>query len=342
MNFLDAAYHILKREGQPLHYTEITQRALAQQLITPKGLTPEATMGSRLYTDTKKPASRFKRIARGYFGLAALSQADGIAHRVQAINQSTRQQLHRLIQEMPASRFEALVGELLLALGFEEASIEVSSYHADGGIDVRGVLNAGGITRINAAVQVKRWKRNIQAPLVQAVRGSLTAHEHGIIITSSNFSKGARLEANAVGKTPISLVSGQDLLELLIEYGIGVNKERHTVISLDEEWWGEMSGSTAVATETVADPGGETVELLVDFPVKVFANHKLDVSAELLNAQGSMIYAGQRYRSPSGAGKEAAGWKSVNGWTFWRFRHPKTGEWQSIQALRERTQRQKD
>jgi restriction system protein len=341
MSFLDAAYHILREAGQPVHYTEITRRALAQQLITPKGQTPEATMGSRLYTDTKNPTSRFKRFNKGCFALAERSRSDGIAGRVQEINRGIRQQLHTFIQEMPAGRFEALVGELLLALGFEEESIQVTSYHGDGGIDVRGILNAGGITRINAAVQVKRWRRNIQAPLVQAVRGSLTTHEHGIMITSSNFSKGARLEANAVGKTPISLVSGQDLLDLLIQHGIGVNKEQHTVISLDEEWWGEMSGSTAVMVTAVADVA-KIPAPVVTFPLTVAATHAPELTAVLLNRQGQMIYAGQEYRSPSGAGKVATGWKSANGWTLWRFQHPETGEWRTIQELREQVEEEKE
>lgn len=49
MTYLDAAHEILKQAGQPLHYREITERALAQDLIQPTGLTPDATMGSRLY-----------------------------------------------------------------------------------------------------------------------------------------------------------------------------------------------------------------------------------------------------------------------------------------------------
>ena len=36
MTYLDAAYTILKAAGQPLHFEEITQRALAQKLIAPK------------------------------------------------------------------------------------------------------------------------------------------------------------------------------------------------------------------------------------------------------------------------------------------------------------------
>lgn len=70
MTYLDAAYTILKAAGQPLHFEEITQRALAQKLIAPQGLTPEATMGSRLYTDTKQEGSYFVRAGHGCFGLA--------------------------------------------------------------------------------------------------------------------------------------------------------------------------------------------------------------------------------------------------------------------------------
>ena len=336
MNFLDAAYQVLKESGKPLHYTEINQRALAQQLITPKGQTPAATMGSRLYTDTKKPETRFKRFSKGYFGLAERSQADGIASRVNAINQNTRQQLHKLLRDMPADRFEALVGELLLAIGFEEDTIEVTDYHGDGGIDVRGVLNAGGLTRINAAVQVKRWKKNIQAPTVQAVRGSLTTHEHGIIITSSDFSKGAHQEANAVGKAPISLLNSQELLELLIKHGIGVNKEQHTVLSLDEEWWGELIGES-VETEVVKpEIVVKTAVVNVTFPIRVHASHNPEIVAQLLNAKGLMTFEGKEYLSPSGAGKEATGWKSTNGWVFWKYQHPESGEWRAIQELREK------
>lgn len=45
------------------------------------------------------------------------------------------------------------------------------------------------------AVQVKRWKSNIQSTVVQNVRGSLGASERGLIVTTSDFSKGAREEA---------------------------------------------------------------------------------------------------------------------------------------------------
>jgi hypothetical protein len=55
--YLDAAYHIVQQAGQPLRYEEITERVLAQQLISPQGLSPEGTMTSRLYTDTLQEVS---------------------------------------------------------------------------------------------------------------------------------------------------------------------------------------------------------------------------------------------------------------------------------------------
>ncbi|MGI6459872.1 MAG: restriction endonuclease [Candidatus Hydrogenedentales bacterium] len=77
----------------------------------------------------------------------------------------------------------------------------------DGGIDVRGALVVGDVVRIKIAVQVKKWKRknNIPAPVVQQARGSLGAHEQGLIITTRDISAGAIKEAAQPDKTPIGL-----------------------------------------------------------------------------------------------------------------------------------------
>jgi hypothetical protein len=59
------------------------------------------------------------------------------------------------------------------------------------------------------------------------------------------------------------------------------------------------------------------------------------LEAELLDASGQMRYQGVVYRSPSRAGQVAAGWKSCNGWRFWQYWEPGSGEWRAIDALRE-------
>jgi hypothetical protein len=54
MQFKDAAYEILKEYGKALHYNEITDRALEAGMISTTGLTPHASTGVLLYTDTLK------------------------------------------------------------------------------------------------------------------------------------------------------------------------------------------------------------------------------------------------------------------------------------------------
>ena len=101
MTYLDAAYAILQATGEPIHYGEITQRALDQNLIVPQGLTPVAAMGSRLYTDTKQEGSRFVGAGCGHFGLGQW-QPNGIEAHTQEIIQTTGAWLAQFLQSFPA------------------------------------------------------------------------------------------------------------------------------------------------------------------------------------------------------------------------------------------------
>jgi restriction system protein len=246
MTYLDAAYQVLHSAGQPLHYAEITRQALEQGLIAPAGLTPDATMGSRLYTDTQEEGSRFVRAGKGAFDLAKPKRG-GIEEQVRVINQHTRERLGQLLHSMPAKRFESLIMELLLAIGFDESTLQVTTYQGDGGIDVVGVYRAAGLTEINVAVQAKRWKGNVQSPTVTQLRGSLQVHQQGIIITTSDFSSGARKEAVAANKTHITLINGEQLIDMLVRGRVGVIERKLTVDALDEEWWGELLSVDAPA-----------------------------------------------------------------------------------------------
>src|SRR5687768_1869828 len=100
MQFKDAAYDILKQENKPLHYNEITNKAIAAGILEYSGQTPEATMGALLYTDTLKENSRFKRgDQRGTFTLRA-SGPTGIDQQIEAIHKKVRQDLHKHLLAM--------------------------------------------------------------------------------------------------------------------------------------------------------------------------------------------------------------------------------------------------
>ncbi len=87
---------------------------------------------------------------------------------------------------------------------------------------------------VRMAVQVKRWKNNVQAPTVQQVRGSLGAHEQGLIISTSGFSSGAQAEAKRPDAPPVGLMDGERLVQLLVANDIGVHRANPDIIELGE------------------------------------------------------------------------------------------------------------
>jgi len=225
VSFTDAAERVLEASAsRQLHYRDITRLALNQRLLDTTGKTPEATLYAQILTEVKRrrqrrDPQRFMLLGKGMVSLAKW-QASGIAYQVDEANKQARDKLLKRIKAMQPYDFENLVSQLLLALGFEE--VEVTSRSSDGGIDVRGTLVVGDVIRTRLAVQVKRWKNNVQAPVIQQVRGSLGTHEQGLIITTSDFSKGAREEATRANATPVGLMNGEQLVELLIQNEIGI------------------------------------------------------------------------------------------------------------------------
>ena len=234
-SFTDAAERILNgANGQPMHYRDITRHALEHKLLNTQGKTPEATMYAQVLTETRRrklrgEQPRFMMLGKGMVALSRW-EAQGVAYQVEQSNRKARAELLKRIKAMPPADFEELVGELLAAIGFDE--VEVTSRSKDGGIDVRGTLVVGDVIRTRLAVQVKRWKSNVQAPVIQQVRGSLGAHEQGLVITTSDFSQGARKEAERRDTTPVALMDGEQLVALLVENEIGVKRTPMSLITL--------------------------------------------------------------------------------------------------------------
>ena len=238
MSFTDAAERILSESAnqEPLHYAAITEQALERGLIQTEGRTPAASMNAMILTEIRRheergESARFVRHGRGMVGLAAWLP-DEVAGLIDERNREVRQGLLDRARSASPAHFENLIGLLLVAMGFE--NVEVTSASGDGGIDVRGTLVVGNSVRIRMAVQAKRWKNNVQAPMVQQLRGSLGAHEQGLIITTSGFSAGATKEANRSDAAPVALINGEQLAVLLEEHEIGARKTSYELYTLDE------------------------------------------------------------------------------------------------------------
>jgi restriction system protein len=238
VSFTDAAEKILETFGnkRPMHYRAITEKALELKLIKTQGQTPEATLYAQVLTETNRQkrrgqAPRFVRHGQGYIGLSRW-MATGLAFDIEQHNTKVKTKLRAQLLTTPANEFEALIGKLLVTLGFEDVAVTARS--GDGGIDVRGTLVVGDVIKTRMAVQAKRWKQNVKSPTVQQVRGSLGTHDQGLIITTSDFSSGARAEAERPDAIPVALMNGAQLVALLVEHSLGVHRTTYDLIELGE------------------------------------------------------------------------------------------------------------
>ena len=335
MQFKDAAYEILKQAGKPLHYNEIADRAISAGLLETSGQTPRSTMGALLYTDTLDPDSRFRRgDQKGTFALKATTPT-GIEQQIEVIHNKVRQDLRKRLLSMPPQKFEELIRSLLEEMGFEET--ETTQYVNDKGIDVRGILKTNQLTAIKVVIQAKRWTNNIGSVPVRNLRGSLRMAdgEQGIIVTPSDFTPEAKAEAQAEGKMPITLINGNQLIDLLFQYKIGIKQEERIIHSIDTEYWAEVLGVSF--EEPMLRELEKTGKAKVNFPLNIEAQHKgKTFTGEMLDLQGNIRWNGQEYATPSTAAKAiATDWKEVNGWKFWKYENLESEEWKYISNLRD-------
>jgi restriction endonuclease Mrr len=149
---------------------------------------------------------------------------------IKRVRQQVANQLQKHISQMDPAAFEWLVRALLLKLGY--TNVEVTKQSGDGGVDVRATLVAGGVASLRTCIQAKR-QQSVGRPIVQNLRGSLSTHEAGLLVTSGGFTQGAVEEAKEPTKVPIALIDGRKLTELLLDHEIGVRHERVTLYRLE-------------------------------------------------------------------------------------------------------------
>jgi len=320
LSFTDAAEKVLREfaNRKPMHYKNIIDIAVKKGWILTKGSTPETTLTAVIGSENRRrlrrgEEPRFIVYGRGLYGLSEW-EPKGLLRDIQERNEEVKDKLRKSIMKIPPEKFEELIGQLLAEIGFD--GIEVTNKSADSGIDVKGKLVVGGVIETKMAVQVKRWKHNVHTPVVTQLRGSLGPHEQGLIITTSDFSKGAVKEASDPYKAPIALMNGKELVNLMVEYQVGVKKKDISVLELAES---EKALEEVAGKETPAK-----VEIYGRTKGKTF-------NAFLINLKQVQL-GGKTYRSPSGAARSICGYP-VDGWNFWKYTDEK-GRMQKIGKLR--------
>jgi len=139
-SFTDCAQKVLEAYGgkKPMHYKEITEKALQKGWLVMGGKTPDATMYAQVITEIKRQQKRgerprFVQHGRGYVGLSQW-MGRGLAFQIEQHNHQVRKTLCERLLAMKPGEFEELISQLLAEMGIE--MVEVTKLSGDGGIDV--------------------------------------------------------------------------------------------------------------------------------------------------------------------------------------------------------------
>jgi restriction system protein len=135
-----------------------------------------------------------------------------------------KSQLLAALKAMDPYAFERLAMRLLREAGFR--NVEVLGRSGDGGIDGVGVYKVS-LVSFPTYFQCKRYTGSVAAGAVRDFRGAMTGRgEKGLVITTGAFTPAAKTEATRDGAPPIDLIDGDDLCDLLKEFGLGVSVTR--------------------------------------------------------------------------------------------------------------------
>ncbi len=167
-------------------------------------------------------------------GKTVIASDDDVAE-IEPVN--WREQITNILLNLDPYAFERLAQRLLRECGFSD--VQVTKRSGDGGIDGTGKLRIQGIFSFNVAFQCKRYKGQVGAGAIRDFRGSLgTNIEKGVLITTGAFTKAAKEEASSEGKRLIDLMDGEELINKLAEYGIGLNEVKS--YEVDEDFFNSL------------------------------------------------------------------------------------------------------
>jgi restriction system protein len=165
---------------------------------------------------------------------------------IEASYQNIRRELAReLIDRIKSCSprfFEQLVVDLLVAMGYGGSRSDAGQavgQSGDGGID--GIIKEDKLGLDVVYIQAKRWEGSVGRPVVQAFAGSIEGRRarKGVLITTSHFTQDAKQYVQMIEKK-IVLIDGEELAQLMIDYGVGVTQvASYAIKKMDIDYFGD-------------------------------------------------------------------------------------------------------
>ncbi|MFP7482060.1 restriction endonuclease [Weissella paramesenteroides] len=147
-----------------------------------------------------------------------------------------RKELLRKLQNMNPYKFEELVVNLLRKIGIEMALTPKSG---DSGIDGICYLRTPELLTYKVVLQTKRFaKGQVTGPDISNFAGTISGNnaDRGIFVTTSTYTKDA-VNRSRQGANLITLINGEELIDLLFEQQMGVREK--TIVVIDDQLFSE-------------------------------------------------------------------------------------------------------
>ena len=160
--------------------------------------------------------------------------SSSIAEEVEA---GWKEALHQQLLRLKPDAFERLAMRLLRESGFVQ--VEVTGRSGDGGIDGKGIIKLQNVLSYHVVFQCKRYKESVSSGAIRDFRGAMIGRaDKGLFITTGTFTRDAIKEATRDGASPIDLIDGENLVEMLKQLRLGVKIRMVEEVEVDASWFG--------------------------------------------------------------------------------------------------------
>lgn len=221
--------------------TEVEYRlAWARTYLKKVGLIQNSERGVWSFTDKYQRGMKLdaEEIVQTVRGLTKNSRKKAIDDAPEAIPETDdwRELIHQTVLALDPSAFERLTKRILREIGFVQ--VEVTGKSGDGGIDGKGIVKIQDVLSYHVVFQCKRYKGSVSPSAIRDFRGAMVGRaDKGLFITTGTFTREATKEATRDGASPIDLIDGDDLVEMLKKLRLGVNVRMVEEVGVDSQWF---------------------------------------------------------------------------------------------------------
>ena len=173
-----------------------------------------------------------------------LTPTEQLEAAMKKINDDLAADILQKAREMSPAKFEQLVLDLLLAMGYGGTNKDlarVTPISHDNGVD--GIIPEDALGLDKIYIQAKRYKEGlpVSKPEIHQFIGALSEQKasKGVFVTTSNFTQGAKESVNKAA-SKIVLIDGIALAQYMIEFNVGVStRKSYEIKRLDTDYFEE-------------------------------------------------------------------------------------------------------